>query len=202
MRIEHFAICLIVAATLAGCGGREHPASTAAADESPTSAATAAKSSSPAAGSSSTEAAKSAGSVAFEVDGKAKRFDNLVPTENYYTPAASQIKAKSTSSGAQLRITFFSMDLKKLSYPVDLPQPRNVHKPMDPASLMASVGFSYVDDQGREWAGPGKIHIESLGPDGTIEATFDGVSIPHTEEKRPNIVLDHGTVHAKIRSFS
>lgn len=69
---------------------------------------------------------------------------------------------------------------------------------MNAASAMASVGFGYIDEQGREWAGPGQINIESFGSDGVLEGTFADVSLPHTDKQLPNVNLANGHVIAQI----
>ncbi len=65
-------------------------------------------------------------------------------------------------------------------------------------AAMASVGFSYVDENGREWAGPGRLRLEAFGRDGVVTGSFTGVSLPHTEKTLPNVTLADGTFRARI----
>ncbi len=177
---------LLAVVMCVGCGGgRETPATDAAA---PATAAT------PAAA----PAAASVGSVAFAVDGVRKEFDTLLAADNKYTPLGSSVRARPTAGTGHLQITFLSLDLRKQDYPVDLPLPKGGMKIVDPMAAMASIGFSYIDETGQEWAGPGRVHVESFGADGVIEGTFTDVSLPHVDKARPNIVLTGGTFRARL----
>lgn len=49
-----------------------------------------------------------------------------------------------------------------------------------------------------EWAGPGRLLVESFGPDGLLEARFYAVSIPHTGKRLSNIVLDQGRLRVRL----
>jgi len=141
----------------------------------------------------------SVGATSFTVDTRPKRFDSMPDDHNNYTPLASTLMARpSGGPGEQLMITFGSMDLKKLTYPVELPRPRKAGQAFDPLTAMAMVGFSYRDETGREWAGPGRIRLESFGRDGVVTGTFSGVSLPHTEKKLPNITLTDGAFKARL----
>lgn len=46
--------------------------------------------------------------------------------------------------------------------------------------------------------GPGRLLVESFGPDGLLEARFYAVSIPHTGKRLSNIVLDQGRLHVRL----
>ncbi len=139
------------------------------------------------------------GGTAFSVDGRAMRFDALPSGHNYYTPMASQVTARPRADAVeQLSITFAAMDLLKLEFPAEVPRPRMPSTPLDPLSAMAGVGFSYRTEDGVEWAGPGRVHIDRFGPDGVIEGRFDGVSLPHTEKQLPNVMLTDGSFRARI----
>jgi hypothetical protein len=139
------------------------------------------------------------GGAAFAVDGRAMRFDALPSGHNYYTPMASQVTARPRVDAAeQLSITFAAMDLLKLDFPAEVPRPRMPSTPLDPLSSMAGVGFSYRTEDGVEWAGPGRVHIDRFGRDGVIEGRFDDVSLPHTEKQLPNLTLTAGSFRARI----
>lgn len=147
------------------------------------------------------EEAVSTGGFTFEVHGEAKRFDYLPAGDNFYTSVSSAIKARSSAGSKEaLGIIFLSLDLKKVTYPADLPAPRNSGKPGDPMTAMASIGFSFIDESGEEWAGPGKVRVESFGADGMIVCTFTDVSLPHTDKERANVVLTGGHAEARICS--
>lgn len=139
------------------------------------------------------------GGAAFSVDGSARQYDALPDGHNYYTPLASQITARPTVDAAeQLTITFASIDLRKLEYPADLPGPKQAGTLLDPLAAMAGVGFSYRTEDGREWAGPGRVRIDRYGRDGMIEVRFTDVSLPHTEKHLPDVTLTSGTLRARI----
>lgn len=139
------------------------------------------------------------GTVSFTVDARERRFDSLPGGHNRYTPLASTLMARpSDDATEQLLITFGSMDLKKLHYPLVLPRPRKAGQPFDPLTAMAMVGFSYRDDSGREWAGPGRIRLESFGRDGIVVGTFTDVSLPHTGKTLPDVTLTAGTFRARL----
>ena len=65
---------------------------------------------------------------------------------------------------------------------------------------MATVGFIYSDPEGVEWAGPGRIHVESFGNDGIVQGTFDQVTLPQVDNERPEITLTGGSFRARITS--
>lgn len=182
-----YAVGLVAASLWVGCGSAEEiPAR---AEGSPPATQAAATSAEPA----------SAGTVGFTVDGRAKRYDSLPDGDNNYTPLGSTIRAVPSAGGREhLMITFMAIDLRKLTYPVELPLARKPGQPLDPMAAMASVGFSYLDENGREWAGPGRLHLEVFGRDGVVTGSFTGVSLPHTEKTLPNVMLTDGTFRARI----
>lgn len=144
---------------------------------------------------------QSIGSVSLAVDGAEKSFDYLPESGSMYTKLSSSIAAHPESGSKEmLTITFFSIDLKEHEYPADLPLPKNAGKPMSPMAAMASVGFSYIDADGVEWAGPGKVRVESFDGTGVIQGTFDQVTLPHTDKEHPDITLTAGTFRARITS--
>lgn len=153
------------------------------------------------AGAASVAVADSVGELTFTVDGEPKRFGYVPESQTSCTPYASSFVAFPEEASAEhLSITFLSINLKKLSYPTDLPQPKDFSKPMDPLAAMANVGFSYVDPQGLEWAGPARLRIESFGNDGVIRGTFDGVTLRHTDKERPDLDLGGGSFTVQLAS--
>lgn len=139
------------------------------------------------------------GGAAFTVDGRALQFDALPSGHNYYTPMASQVTARPRVDAVeQLSITFVAIDLRRLEFPAELPRPRMPDTPLDPMSAMVRVGFSYRTEEGVEWAGPGRVHIDRFGGDGVIEGRFDGVRLPHTDQQLPDIMLTAGAFRAQI----
>ena len=144
-------------------------------------------------------AGSSAGSVSFVVAGEDKRFEYLPESGCVYTRLASTIRAHSAAGSTEsLSIQFMSMDLKQQTFPAVLPLPKDLTKPMNPMTAGATVGFSYTDTDGVEWAGPGKVHVDSFDSNGVIPGTFDQVVLPHTHEERPNITLTDGSFSARI----
>lgn len=139
------------------------------------------------------------GGASFTVDGSLLQFDALPEGHNYYTSMASQVTARPRVDAAeQLSITFASMDLRQLQYPVQLPGPRQAGTLFDPLATMAGVGFSYRTEDGREWAGPGNVRIAQFGRDGVIVGSFTDVTLPHTDRQLPDISLSDGTFRARI----
>lgn len=144
--------------------------------------------------------ATSVGTVAFTVEGEEKRFVYLPANGNHYSPLASSVAAKaSAESNDSLTITFMAIDLTKLNYPVELPLPKTFGPNVDPMAAMANVGFIYIDKAGTEWAGPGKVTVESFSADGQIAGTFTNVSVPHTDKELPSVILMNGSFRAQIR---
>ena len=67
----------------------------------------------------------SVGTVPFTVDGRARQLDVLREQENRYRALASSIRAfASAGATEQLVINVLSIDLKKVTYPTDLPLPK------------------------------------------------------------------------------
>jgi len=64
-------------------------------------------------------------------------------------------------------------------------------------AAMASVGFGYINTDGVEWAGPGKIWIESM-EGGLLQGSFDQVLLPHTEQELPAVTLNGGVFRVRI----
>ena len=135
------------------------------------------------------------GRISFAVDGQPFQFHHLPADLNYHTSVASSAGAKPHPESSEvLRVIFLSVDLKALEYPTELP-PRERRAP---ATAAAMVGFSYIDDSGQEWAGPGTVLIESFDGAGRLVLTFDGVRLPHTDKARPDITLTRGEVRAVL----
>lgn len=180
---------LILASGLIACGGET--ASTV--DEAPQASSEPAEDSSP--------AAVSVGEISFSVDGEAKTFGYAPEDENKYVKLASTVVAQpAAGSTERLAITFLSLDLKSFEFPMDLPAPRDPSSP-NPMAAMANVGFSYTAPDGSEWAGPGKIHVESLDSEGVLSGTFNDVTLPDTDKQKPNAVLNSGSFRVKLGSI-
>ncbi|UCF38247.1 MAG: hypothetical protein JSU96_05190 [Acidobacteriota bacterium] len=195
MALRNVGIVAMLSILLAACGGSQTE-STETTNEGTLSSEIAASTSSEAATEESSE-----GSVTFMVEGNRMTFEHLPKASNVYSALASTIRAhQNAGSEETLSITFMSIDLKKHTYPTDLPVPKTPGQPMDPMSAMASVGFSYTNSDGVEWAGPGKLRVEAFGSDGVVQGTFDNVSLPHTEKTEPNITLSGGKFSARITS--
>lgn len=178
-------LILLAASLCAGCNADEpRPAATA-------------TPSSPAAASPSTT--QDDGRISLLIDGAEMTFDHVLADHTYYSRLASQITASaSEDADTRLQITFLSMDLNKIDFPADLPPRRDSARPMDPMMAGATVGFSYIDAAGTEWAGPGRIHVESYDSDGVISGRFSDVSLPHTDKTLPNALLTNGQYRARI----
>ncbi|HVS13694.1 MAG TPA: hypothetical protein VMV46_07210 [Thermoanaerobaculia bacterium] len=141
----------------------------------------------------------SVGTLRFTVDGAERTFDYLPDSENVYVRLSSIVRAQPEPGSTEaLQITFLSLDLKGHTYPAELPPPKDITQNLTPAQAMATVGFSYVDPNGDEWAGPGKIRIESFDNDGVLRGSFDQVEIPHTDGAKPEVTLGAGSFRAKI----
>ena len=186
MQTRAYLLGLMVAGAIAACGSDRDSA------ETPGSAAQV--------GGGQVTQATAVGTVTFTIDGEEKRFAYLPKSGNHYSPLASSVMAKaSTESNETLTITFMAIDLTKLSYPIELPLPKTVGQNVDPMAAMANVGFNYIDKAGTEWAGPGKVIVESFSADGQIAGTFTNVSVPHTDKELPNVILMNGSFRAQIR---
>lgn len=144
-------------------------------------------------------AASRVGSVSFAVDGNDRHFEHLPQAECFFTMVASSIRAYPDPDTTEtLAIHFTSMNLKKLTFPADLPLPRDTSKPMDPMTYGAAVGFGYTDAEGEEWAGTGRAHVDGFSNDGVIHGTFDQVTLPCLDRERPDITITGGTFSARI----
>lgn len=104
----------------------------------------------------------------------------------------------SVAAPETLTITFLSIDLGDLELPAELPPAKDITQPMSPTLAMASVGFSYVDGGGSEWAGPGTLRVESFS-DGRISGSFQAVSLPHVDGALEPVELADGTFSAQLR---
>lgn len=145
------------------------------------------------------QAATIEGSITVSINGAEMVFDNVLADHTYSTGLASQITAAASAEpNTRFRITFASLNLRNLDYPADLPPPRDFAKPMDPMLAGAMVGYGYIDAKGTEWAGPGKIRVESFESDGIITGSFTDVPIPHTQKELPDAVLTDGTFRVRI----
>lgn len=143
----------------------------------------------------------STGSVRFMVDGRSKSFDFISSDHTSYSTLASKIQAQpAPGSKESITTTFLNVDLKKLDYPIELPLPRDEVDPRQAMMALIQVGFGYTDENGSEWAGSGRVHLDSLQPDGTLAGSFGSVSLPHTEKELPNIVLNHGDLSVRLWS--
>lgn len=142
-----------------------------------------------------------AGQVRFTVDGTPKDFGFIAAEHTSYNRLASKIQAQpSPDSRESATIIFSNVDLKELGYPIELPLPRDLRDPSKPMMAMIMIGFAYIDQDGTEWAGPGRVRIDSFLPDGTISGTFTDISLPHTEKELPNVVLSNGRFTAALWS--
>ena len=131
--------------------------------------------------------------MTFTAAGESHVLEHLPEGSNYYTPLASQTGARlSADSPVGLTITFLSMDLGAFQYPLELPSRPQGGLPA------GNVGFSYTDADGREWAGPGRILVESF-EGGVLVARFEEVRLPHVDREHPEITLSGGEVRAAIR---
>lgn len=137
--------------------------------------------------------------ITVSINGAEKTFDKILTDHTYYTRLASQLTAEASGeTNTRLQITFATINLREVDYPGDLPPPKDFTKPMDPMTAGVMIGFSYTDMDGTEWAGPGKIHVESYESDGVISGSFADVSIPHTEKELPNAVLTNGEFRVRL----
>ena len=195
LNMRNFGSAIATILILTACGGSQSQEAT----EADEAAASAPAPTEPAGQSPAEESTD--GSAAFTVDGSEKSFGFLPKSACVYNPLASTLRAHSEAGSTEsIAIHFMSIDLKKLTYPTELPLPRDPSQPMDPMAAMASVGFGYINAEGVEWAGPGKIQIESFGNDGVIRGTFDQVSLPDTDKEHPDMALTNGSFSARITS--
>lgn len=141
-------------------------------------------------------AAVAEGTVSFQVDGRPVELDFLPDDANYYMRAAAAVLAKrDRDEPEQFMLIFMSTDLRAHDIPGEFP-PEGVGSSIQTA--MQSVAFSYIDSAGQEWAGPGRVHVESFTDDGVLTATFDAVTLPHTDRELPDITLTDGRVRATL----
>lgn len=138
--------------------------------------------------------------AAFEIDGTEYRFEHVSEADSYYARIASQLQARpAAGSTERLHVTFLQVDLKQLDYPIALPPgERDLSNPMDVTGPMATIGFGFIDSEGQEWAGPGRIHLEAFDNEGTLQGTFDDVTLPHVDDELPDITLENGTFRGRI----
>lgn len=189
MRLHTLALVAAWALVLSGCGG----------DPSPLAGETLANEKTAAPANKDTSDSSSLGKITFTIDGQEMSFDYMPESECRYHRLASSMWAYPAAGAKEsVAIHFMSIDLKGLSYPAALPPSKDLTKPMDAMAAMASVGFGYINAEGVEWAGSGKIYIESFDKDGTLQGTFDGVSLPHTDRELPNVLLTDGTFRVRI----
>lgn len=140
-----------------------------------------------------------AGHLTFVLSGEPRRFDYLPGDRNTFSRYGSTVTAKPSASAKEiLSITFLSIDLGELEYPATLPPTKDLSQPISASLAMASVGFSYIDDAGNEWAGPGALRLESF-EDGLLSGSFDRASIPHTDKTLPDIELAEGSFSVQLR---
>ena len=146
---------------------------------------------------SSGAAEPSLGTVAFKLDGVEQNFEHMQRSGTVYNPMVTTLRAEPQAGSTERFIIHISLvDLKKLTYPNDLPRDRSQQSSGPP--MMDSVVMSYTNAEGAKWTGPGKVRIESFGNDGIVQGTFDGVQLPHKEKELPDIVLTDGTFRVQI----
>jgi hypothetical protein len=138
--------------------------------------------------------------VRLVIEGEEIALDHCPEDHNFYNPVSSGLRAWAKDGGAeQFSITFLSLNLKKFEFPADLPPVREPGKPVDMSMLMASVGFSYVNPDGVEWAGPAKVNISSFREDGVLEGSFGETSLPQVDKAAPPIVLSEGKFKVRLQ---
>jgi hypothetical protein len=183
-------LSLLIIAVLAGCGGGGS------ADESSNSGNDARPPSETAAGGDETDATID-GSVSFRIDETEIALDFLPADESYYGKLSSAVVARrGRGEPEQLVVTFLGTNLREHAIPGEFP-PEGAGTSISTA--MQSVGFSYTDPNDDEWAGPGRIYVESFSDAGVLTATFDAVTLPHTDDERPDITLSGGRLRAALR---
>lgn len=144
-------------------------------------------------------ATRDRGAITVSINGDEKIFDDILADNTYYTQLASQVTAGTAGEAtARLQMTFSMLNLRDFDYPVNLPPPKDFTNPMDPMTAGAVVGFSYIDPDGTEWAGPGNVRVESYGSDGVLSGSFSDVTLPHTDKQLPNVLLTDGTFRVRI----
>ena len=196
--IKYLPGCLLIVASLqlAGCGNETRSADDTRRDAVETASG---QRDQPASPPMQSTAPVTQGLVTFESGGEARRFDYLPAGHNTYTPMGSTLHAAPEENGTeQFRITLLAIDLKSLELPTVLPLPKRTGQPMSPMAAMASVGFSYIDPDGNEWAGPVTITVTSF-EEGLIRGTFSEAKLPHTEKVLPDAFLTNGSFEAKLK---
>ncbi|MEX2531850.1 MAG: hypothetical protein WD960_13865 [Gemmatimonadota bacterium] len=185
-------MALFIAAGIVGCGGDTPPGEDAGAElgDRVDAATEAALSTSP-----SNETAE--GEVSFEVDGVPYTFDHLPADETHYLAMGSAVVAKPGPDAVeQFRLTVMAIDLADLEFPADLP-PSDRGESIRTA--MMAIGFGFTNAQDEEWAGPGRLLVESFDGDGVLVATFSDVELPHTDKAQPPIMLTNGRIRVRFR---
>lgn len=194
MKIRNWILAPVVLCILTACGAEEEPPRR---DATPTGSTTEART-------DDTAARVSPGldgHVRFAVDGNVKSFEFIAPEHTFYNRLASKIHAQSSRDSREAAtIIFTNVDLEMLDYPVELPLPREAADPGKPTMSVIMIGFGYIDRDGNEWAGPGRLHLDSFLADGTVSGSFTDVSLPHTDKELPNIVLQEGRFTASLWS--
>jgi hypothetical protein len=134
----------------------------------------------------------SVGLVSFTVNGHARSFSCAPARRNTFTGTLYAVRAwPRTGATERLEIYFPSPNLTGMKFPADLPPPIRLNRLSLPTPGRP-VTFIYVDPKGNEWTGPGKVHVESPGRDGVIRGSFTDVSLPHSSQKLPNVILKNG----------
>lgn len=186
MNFKSWMLAPVALCILTACGAEEEPSRL---DATPTGSTTQARTDETA----ERESPGLYGHVQFSVDGVERSFEFIAADHTHYHRLGSKIHAQpSRNSQETATIIFMNVDLKAVDYPVELPLPRGVVDPEKPMMSMITIGFGYIDREGNEWAGPGRLRLESVLADGTVSGSFTDVSLPHTEKELPNIVLQDG----------
>lgn len=194
MRIVLRVVPILIGVLVLGCGGGDGSSAEAEAlDPAEAAAGAEAGEAGPAAGGSSSTGGE--GRVEFRVDGEPQAFDWVVADETFNMGAGAALVVKPDASATEaFRVTFLSIDLRDHEYPGELP-PEEAGTSIQTA--MMQVGFSYTDAEGQEWAGPARIHVESFDG-GILVATFDDVTLPHTDDALPAITVGEGSVRVRM----
>lgn len=131
--------------------------------------------------------------VRFSVDGEQKHFASIAREHTFFSSSGSKIQLQpAEGSTEQFTIIFFYVNFRQLDYPVELPLPRGTFDPEQPMAAMITIGFGYVDQEGNNWGGPGRVRLDALQADGMLSGSFTNVSLPHTKKELPNILLEDG----------
>lgn len=147
------------------------------------------------------DTAQSRGLVTFDVGSEHKRFVHLPPNENRFSDVISTVWAKASPGAIEtFAITFFFINLEQQEYPTDLPHSSVIGRWTDPLMAMATVGFVYVNAEGQEWLGFGKVQVRSFAGNGLLEGTFDDLSLEDASMLRPDVVIRNGHFKAMIEN--